>query len=479
MLLSEVLRGAGAKPTSADVEITGIEFRPDEVKRGDLFVCLHAESAAQECAEAKSRGAAAIVSPIDVDEGIPCAVAGEVRYALARASGNFYGEPSKRLKVITVVGTDGKSTTAYLIREILERCGMRAALIGTMYNEYGGKRSESKLTTPDPPQLHELFARYAAEGAEYVVMELSAHAIYYRKLAGVRAEAAVFTNLGRDHLDFFGDEEIYRRTKKSWFDFANCKCAVINADDACGAEMIAEGKVPSISYGLDSPCDAFAVNCERTPRGTSFVINMMDELIYADTRLFGRFNVLNCLAACCTARLLGASVAGIEAALPEIAPPPGRYNVVSRGGVDYVIDFAHTPGGLRNILTEARRGAKGRLICVFGCGGDRDRGKRPEMGAVAARLADEVIVTSDNPRFEDRAAIAEDILSGIPEGSDVTVILDRATAIKSAVSRAERGDVVVIAGKGDESYIDELGVKTDYDDMSALQAAFEAKRQAG
>ena len=332
---------------------------------------------------------------------------------------------------------------------------------------------------PDPPQLHELFARYAAEGAEYVVMELSAHAIYYRKLAGVRAEAAVFTNLGRDHLDFFADEEIYRRTKKSWFDFANCKCAVINADDACGAQMIAEGKVPSISYGLDSPCDAFAVNCERTPRGTSFVINMMDELIYADTRLFGRFNVLNCLAACCTARLMGASVAGIEAALPEIAPPPGRYNVVSRGGVDYVIDFAHTPGGLRNILTEARRGAKGRLICVFGCGGDRDRGKRPEMGAAAARLADEVIVTSDNPRFEDRAAIAEDILSGVPEGSDVTVILDRATAIKSAVSRAERGDVVVIAGKGDESYIDELGVKTDYDDLSALQAAFEAKRQAG
>ena len=218
MLLSEVLRGAGAKSTSADVEITGIEFRPDEVKRGDLFVCLHAESVAQECAEAKSRGAAAIVSPIDVDEGIPCAVAGEVRYALARASGNFYGEPSKRLKVITVVGTDGKSTTAYLIREIMERCGMRAALIGTMYNEYGGKRSESKLTTPDPPQLHALFARYAAEGAEYVVMELSAHAIYYRKLAGVRAEAAVFTNLGRDHLDFFGDEEIYRRTKKSWFD---------------------------------------------------------------------------------------------------------------------------------------------------------------------------------------------------------------------------------------------------------------------
>ena len=406
-------------------------------------------------------------------------VAEDVRYSFAIASRNLYGDAARGLKIVTVVGTDGKSTTAYLIREILERCGMRAALIGTMYNEYGGTRSESTLTTPDPPQLHELFARYAAEGAEYVVMELSAHAIYYRKLAGVRAEAAVFTNLGRDHLDFFVDEEIYRRTKKSWFDFANCKCAVINADDACGAQMIAEGKVPSISYGLDSPCDAFAVNCERTPRGTSFVINMMDELIYADTRLFGRFNVLNCLAACCTARLMGASVAGIEAALPEIAPPPGRYNVVSRGGVDYVIDFAHTPGGLRNILTEARRGAKGRLICVFGCGGDRDRGKRPEMGAAAARLADEVIVTSDNPRFEDRAAIAEDILSGVPEGSDVTVILDRATAIKSAVSRAERGDVVVIAGKGDESYIDELGVKTDYDDLSALQAAFEAKRQAG
>ena len=479
MLLSEVLKDAGAKPPRADIEITGISFKPNEVKRGDLFVCLHGGSAEQECAEAKRAGAAAVLAPVSVECGAPCAVAEDVRYAFAIASRNFYGDPARGLKIVTVVGTDGKSTTAYLIREILERCGMRAALIGTMYNEYGGERSASSLTTPDPPQLHKLFARYAAQGAEYVVMELSAHAIYYRKLAGVRAEAAVFTNLGRDHLDFFADEEIYRRTKKSWFDFANCKCAVINADDECGAQMIAEGKVPTISYGLDSPCDAFAVNCERTPRGTSFVINMIDELIYADTRLFGRFNVLNCLAACCTARLLGASAEGIESALPEIAPPPGRYNVVSSGGVDYIIDFAHTPGGLSNILTEARRGARGRLICVFGCGGDRDRGKRPEMGAVAARLADEVIVTSDNPRFEDRAAIAEDILSGIPEGSRVAVILDRATAVKSAVAKAESGDVVVIAGKGDEDYIDELGVKTEYDDYTALRSALAAKRRAG
>ena len=206
---------------------------------------------------------------------------------------------------------------------------------------------------------------------------------------------------------------------------------------------------------------------------------MMDELIYADTRLFGRFNVLNCLAACCAARLMGASIEGIELALAQTEPPPGRYNVISRGGVDFIIDFAHTPDGLENILTEARRGTRGRLICVFGCGGDRDRGKRPQMGAVAARLADEVIVTSDNPRFEDRAAIAEDIVAGIPQGADVTVILDRATAIKSAVARAKCGDAVVIAGKGSENYIDELGVKVEYDDFSALEEALEERRRAG
>ena len=479
MLLSEILKGTGAKSPDADIDINGISFKPSETKSGDLFVCLHEAGAEKECGEAVARGAKAILAPVAAECGVPCAAVEDIRRAFAIASGNFCGNPAKKLKIVTVVGTDGKSTTAYLIHCILERCGMRSALIGTMYNECGGVRSAANLTTPDPPELHSLFARFAAEGAEYVVMELSAHAIYYRKLAGVRAEAAVFTNLGRDHLDFFGDEDIYRRTKKSWFDFANCKCAVVNADDRCGAEIIAEGKVPTISYGLDCPCDAFAVNCERTPRGTSFVVNMMDELIYADTRLFGRFNVLNCLAACCAARLMGASIEGIELALAQTEPPPGRYNVISRGGVDFIIDFAHTPDGLENILTEARRGTRGRLICVFGCGGDRDRGKRPQMGAVAARLADEVIVTSDNPRFEDRAAIAEDIVAGIPQGADVTVILDRATAIKSAVARAKCGDAVVIAGKGSENYIDELGVKVEYDDFSALEAALEERRRAG
>lgn len=481
MQLDKILKNTGAVGEYADVEALGIAFRPSDVKAGDLFVCLRTgESARAECREAKDAGAVAVLCEEDTDCGLPCAVAQDVRFAFARASANFYGNPAKKLKVITVVGTNGKSTTAYLIHELLTRCGIRSALIGTMYVEYDGRRVPTTMTTPDPPVLHALFAEFVRHGVEYVVMELSAHAIYFRKLAGVRAEVAVFTNLGRDHLDFFGDEEVYKKVKKSWFCFDNCKCAVVNADDACGAELIRESKIPMISYGLENPCDAFAVNCERTRRGMSFVVNMMDELIYADTRLFGMFNVQNCLAACCSARLLGATADGIENALREIDPPEGRYNVTEHGGTEYVVDFAHTPEGLENLLTEARAATRGRLVCVFGCGGDRDRGKRAKMGEVAARLADEIIVTSDNPRFEDRRAIADDILEGIPVGKDVTVVLDRAVAIRSAVARAAEGDTVVIAGKGSENYIDELGVKTPYSDFAALASALAEKdRLAG
>ena len=480
MLLSKILKGAGAD-LFGDAEITGISFRPGQVKRGDLFVCLRdGAEAERQCALALENGAAALLLSEKTDIDVPFAVADDVRYALAIASRNFFADPTRKLKIVTVVGTNGKSTTAYLIHELLARCGMRSALIGTMYSEFDGRRENTDMTTPDPPRLHALFADFAARGAEFVVMELSAHAIYYRKLAGVRAEVAVFTNLGRDHLDFFGDEEVYKRVKKSWFRFCNCKCAVVNADDDCGAELIAEGKVPIVSYGLDAPGDVFAVNCERTPRGTSFVVNVMDELIYADTRLFGKFNVSNCLAACSAARLLGASACGIERALKDIAPPPGRYNVYSEGGVDYVIDFAHTPEGLENLLAEARQSANGDLICVFGCGGDRDRGKRAQMGAIAAKYADETIVTSDNPRFEDRRAIADDITAGIPPETRYSVILDREVAIRAAVMRAARGDVVVIAGKGDENYIDEMGVKTPYSDAATLKAALASlARRAG
>lgn len=476
MKLRKLLQNTGADTRGYDdVEVGGLAHHPEDVRPRDLFVCLNDSDGAEElCRRAAELGAAAAVAEREIDCDMPVVTVPDVRAAFAIASSNLYGEPCKKLKVIAVVGTNGKSTTAYLIHGILERCGYRAALIGTMYCEYRGERIASRLTTPDPPELHALFAKFADAGAEYVVIEVSAHAIYFRKLAGVRAEVAVFTNFSRDHLDFFKEMEIYKRTKMSYFDLRSCKCAVVNADDECGAEILAQGRVPSLSYGLENPCDVFAVNIERTDRGTRFVVNMMDEIVYADTRLRGRFNVYNCLAACTAARLVGADADDISHALHAIAPPEGRYNVIRDGGVDYVIDFAHTPDGLQNLLTAAREDTRGKLICVFGCGGDRDVSKRPIMGEIASRLADEVIVTSDNPRTEDRAAIAEDIVAGI-KGSNFKVVLDREVAIVNAVLAANSGDCVVIAGKGSEAYIDEHNVKTPYSDFAALDAALAAK----
>lgn len=481
MLLGKLLERTGAKIAREHgrIRISGITFDAESVRPGDLFVCLRGSRADGHdfCERAGQLGAAAVLAEQEEDCGIPCAIVADTRKALSLVSQNFYGRPAEKLKIITVVGTNGKTTTAYLIHELLERCGMRSAFIGTMYIEYGGIRYPSSLTTPDPTDLNRLFAELVEKRIEYVVMELSAHAIYYDKLYGIRAEVAVFTNFSRDHLDFFKDMDVYKKVKKSWFTFSNCKCAVINADDPCGAELLSEGKVPSISYGLDSPSDVFAVNIERAPSGTDFVINLMDELIYAETRLFGRFNVYNTLAACSAARLLGAEPKSMEKYLPLIAPPDGRFSLVCEGGVNYVIDFAHTPDGLENLLKAAREITRGKLICVFGCGGDRDATKRPMMGESASRLADRVVVTSDNPRTESRAAIAEDICAGIGEDADLIVILDRETAIRHAVDRAASGDTVVIAGKGSEGYIDENNVKTPYSDKSALENALAARRR--
>ncbi len=474
MKLSRLMQGIATIEDYRDVEISGVSIDSTKVKQGDLFICLQGSAGDGHayCDAAINAGAAAVIVCRNVGEKpVPVIKVADTRRAYSLASSNFFGNPSSELRIITVTGTNGKSTTAYVTAKLLEAGGHNVGLIGTMYYEYAGKKLPSTLTTPDPFELHRLFADMKAAGVEYVVMEFSAHAIYLEKLCGVCSDICIFTNLSQDHLDYFGDMKRYKAVKKSCFTPEYTRCALVNVDDACGREILSECRVPVVSYGLENPADSFAIDVEDTKRGSSFVANIMDDLVAVDCRLYGTFNVYNVLAACTAARMEGVGLSEIADCLNSLDPPSGRFNVIESGGVKYVVDFAHTPDGLYNLLKEGAKLCKGKLITVFGCGGDRDVSKRPIMGKIAGEMSDIVIVTSDNPRTESRQSIADDILSGIRKKNKLFVELDRSRAIALAVELAGKGDVVLIAGKGSEGYIDENNVKTPYSDSGELNKA--------
>lgn len=472
MLLKKLLNGLSTEITGDDeVEIKGIKTNSEEVEQGDCFICLAGtKSDGHDFAdEAVAKGAAAVICENDYANPMTVVVKTDsTRRAYSVTEANLYANPAESLKIIAVVGTNGKSTTAYLIKELLERNGKKCGLIGTMYYEYNGKRIASSLTTPDPGELQKLFREMVDEGVEYAVMEVSAHAIYLEKLYKIKSEISVFTNLSQDHLDFFGNMSDYAACKKSYFCKENTKLAVVNADDALGLEIAREEKIPVITYGLENPSDAFAINVTSCPDGESFVANVMDDILDIHTRLFGKFNVYNLLAALAVVKKIGLTNAQIMQTVGDIPSPEGRFNVMRKDGVTYVVDFAHTPDGLFNLLKEGRSMTKDRVITVFGCGGDRDVTKRPIMGKIASEMSDIVILTSDNPRTESREGIAADVLAGVNPKGKLYVELDRAKAIGLSIELARKGDVVFIAGKGSENYIDENNVKTPYSDINEL-----------
>ncbi len=474
MLLSKLLERCDVASISGetDIQIDQIKINSKDVNEGDCFICLvGSRSDGHNFAnEAIARGARAVICCNDYANSLATVIkVDDTRKAYSVIASNYYGNPSEKLKIITVVGTNGKSTTAYIVKELLERNGISCGLIGTMYYEYNGVRLSSNLTTPDPIALQELFAKMLASGVEYVVMELSAHAIYLNKLYGVKSEMSIFTNLSQDHLDFFGNMNEYGRCKKSYFDKKNTRLAIVNVDDPLGLEIIKEEKLPIITYGLDNPSDAFAINITQTSRGESFVANVLDDILDIDCKFFGKFNIYNLLGALVAVKKVGLSNAQIMQTLREIDAPDGRFNVVRKEGITYVVDFAHTPDGIFNLLKEGREMTDKRVITIFGCGGDRDVTKRPIMGKIASEMSDIVIVTSDNPRTESREGIAGDILQGVNPRGKLYVELDRAKAIKLGIELADEGDIVFIAGKGSENYIDENNIKIPYSDMQEVR----------
>jgi UDP-N-acetylmuramoyl-L-alanyl-D-glutamate--2,6-diaminopimelate ligase len=456
----------------ADVEVSGLALDNRLVEPGTLFFCVpgFTRDGHDFAPDAIARGASALVVERPLGLGVPEVRVPSVREAMAPIAARFHGDPTARLRVVGITGTNGKTTSAFLTRELLEAAGRRTALLGTVKSVIGGVEAPLARTTPEAIDLQGAFARMLEAGDEACAMEVSSHALALHRADAIHWAAAIFTNLTQDHLDFHPTMEDYYLAKRRLFE-AEPEVVVINVDDAYGRRLRDElGRGTTI--GLETDADLRATDVRMTMSGADFAADGLR----LRSPLPGRFNVLNVLGAVAVARALGVDDATIERALPDAAPVPGRFQPVDEGqGFAVLVDYAHTPDSLDNVLRAARELSRGRVIVVFGAGGDRDRGKRPLMGEIAARLADEVLVTSDNPRSEDPDAIVAQIVAGI-DREDVRVEVDRRAAIERAVALAADGDVVVIAGKGHEQgqeFAD--GHKIPFDDATVAREALRAR----
>ena len=417
----------------APIEVRDLAYAAGTVESGALFFCVPGARADGHdfAADAVTRGAVALVVERPLDLPVPQLVVDDARAAMAVAADVFFDEPTRELQVAGVTGTNGKTTTAFLLYAILASAGRRPGLLGTIESRVGGERRAVVRTTPEAIDLQRTFREMLDAGDRSCAMEASSHAAELRRLDRVRFSCLVFTNLSQDHLDFHGTMARYFDAKRGLFLGDDPPPAAINVGDEWGRSLAAE-RPDALTFGT-------APDAEIGPEALAGV----------DLRLPGRFNVENALGALAAARLLGVDEAAIVRGLESVRSVPGRFEPVEEGQpFRVIVDYSHKPGALESVLRTARELAAGRVICVFGCGGDRDRGKRPLMGRIASSLADLTIVTSDNPRSEDPEAIIEEILAGV--AGEVEVEPDRARAIAQAIERAQEGDVVVIAGKGHE-----------------------------
>lgn len=448
---------------SLEREITGIQYDSRLVQPGNLFVAISGFilDGHDYLAEAATRGAAAaiVANEVSVPKQLTSIRVADSRRALGTVAAMYLGNPSKKLRVIGVTGTNGKTTTTFLVDSLLKMAGLITGIIGTVYIRIGNTELASTRTTPESLDLQLLLAKIVEAQGSHSILEVSSHAIALNRLAGCEVDVAVFTNLTQDHLDLHGDMQNYLNTKAKLFaDLASGdkpgKLAVINVDDPASALLLSVCNAPVITYGIKQPANLQATDIIVTSKGTEFsVVWNTQRLGRTSVPTPGFFSAYNALAAIAVALAEGVPWPIICAGLPQSQPIPGRFQPVHAGQLfDIIVDYAHTPDGLENILETARGFTKGHVIVVFGCGGDRDRGKRAEMGRIASQLADIVIVTTDNPRSEPPLAIVNDILFGVMGEADVQIELDRARAIQWAVRLARPGDTVLIAGKGHETY---------------------------
>lgn len=453
MKLSQLIENLEIKKiyNESDVEITGVHYNSREVTEGGLFVAIKGfvTDGHKYIPSAVKAGAAAVIAQ-EYTEGIavPQIIVDDSRIAEAKVCATFFGNPSHSFQLIGITGTNGKTTCTYLVKQILEAEGKKTGLIGTNQNMIGDRIIETGRTTPDAFELHKLFAEMAQEKVDCVIMEVSSHALELGRVYGCRFSSAAFTNLTQDHLDFHVTMENYAAAKEKLF--AMTDCAVINADDPYGSAMASRAQCDTVTYGINSGCSLKAEDVVLSENGVSFTVAKTK----FNLAIPGDFSVYNALCAIGIASSLGVPMDRISEALSSACGVKGRAEVV-KTDTDYtvMIDYAHTPDGIENILKTVRGFAKGRVVIVFGCGGDRDNTKRPIMGEISGRLADFCIVTSDNPRSEDPMKIIGMIEPGVKAtGTPYIVIENRRDAIKYALDNAQKDDVIVLAGKGHETY---------------------------
>jgi UDP-N-acetylmuramoyl-L-alanyl-D-glutamate--2,6-diaminopimelate ligase len=465
-----------AAPDAPPVEVTALAYDNRRVQPGTVFFCVRGftRDGHDFAGDAIARGAVALVVDHPLGLGVPEIVVGDVRAAMAPAAARLHGDPTATLRTIGVTGTNGKTTTAYLVRALLEAAGHQTGMLGTVTSIVGGEQREVARTTPEAIDLQATFAAMREAGDTHCVMEVSSHALALGRADAIHWAAAIFTNLTQDHLDFHPTMEDYFAAKRLLFE-AGPQVAVVNVDDPYGARLAA-GFPAATTIAIDDPgADLRATAVTSDMSGSTFCAGGLA----LRSPLPGRFNVLNVLGAVAAVRALGVDDETIVAALPDAGRVPGRFEPVDEGqDFAVLVDYAHTPDSLENVLRAARPLTERRLLCVFGCGGDRDRGKRPLMGEISARLADHTIVTSDNPRSEDPEAIVREILAGIGDDADADIeaMVDRREAIERAVGLARAGDVVVIAGKGHEQGQEfEGGRKIAFDDVTVAREALRAR----
>lgn len=454
-----------------DIEIKDVTADSNSITRDSLFICIDGNNfdGHNFIKQAELYGATAVVCEKQVDTILTQIIVENSRTAMSEIASAFYYNVDKKLKIIGVVGTNGKTTTSHIIYNILNSSGINCGLIGTLGAFYNDKFVEANLTTPDPLELHKLFFEMYSNDVKTVVMEVSAHAIYLDKIFNVNFEIGVFTNFSQDHLDFFGDMKTYMDAKLKFFSGNKCRYVVTNSDDELG-RIVSKSKGEIVTYGINNPADTFAIDVLSHGEYYSFVVNLFD-CIY-DVKLFlkGEFNIYNALAAITTCCLIGVDVKTTLKGLEKINNVAGRLECVYSKEYSVYVDYAHTPDGLKKVIETLKKECDGNLICLFGCGGNRDSSKRSLMGEISGELSDFTIITSDNPRFEEPMSIIRAIESGVIKKSRKYVMIqDRTEAIKYAVSLAKKGDIILVAGKGAENYQDVLGIKTPYSDKITIE----------
>lgn len=462
--------------------ITSIENDHRLVKQGSLFVCVKGYTVdGHDLAKAAvANGAVAVVAEKPLELTVPVIIVKNTTRTMAILADCFYGQPTKRLKLVGITGTNGKTTISHLIEKMVRDNHQKPGIIGTMYTKIADTILETKNTTPDSVTLQKLFHRMVESDVETAIMEVSSHALELGRVHRCDYDIAIFTNLTQDHLDFHKTMERYKHAKSLLFSqlgnsFSSPKYAVINLDDAASVDLINATAAHVVTYGIDSEADVMAKEITVTSAGTTFLLKAFGETRPMQLHLVGKFSVYNVLAAVSAGLCLGLSLQQIIASLEEIHGVAGRFELVNEGqNYTVIVDYAHTPDSLENVLQTVNEFVKGKTYCIVGCGGDRDKTKRPLMAQIACQYADHPIFTSDNPRSEQPADILKDMEAGV-KGMEYQVIEDRKEAIQWAIQKAKADDVILIAGKGHETYQQIGNVKHDFDDREVAREAIKQK----